>query len=152
MAAAKKRDTWKPEEQEEADTEVREGKLTVRNASTKYGIARSTINDYVRMKVETIRPRPGPLPVLTEDEEKELVRWIIEMAEVGYGQCRQQVCTMVKQILDKHTRLNPFNNNLPGKDWWYAFLKRHPEISLRTPQALESCRAKSCTPAGIAKW
>ena len=82
----------------------------------------------------------------------ELVDWIISMAEVGYGQCREQVCCMVKKILDNHPRPNPFRDNLPGKDWWYAFLKRNPEITLRTPQALESYRAKACTPAALLKW
>ena len=59
---------------------------------------------------------------------------------------------MVKRILDKHSRPNPFLNNMPGKDWWYTFLRRHPEISLRTPQVLETCRAKACTPTALAKW
>lgn len=41
---------------------------------------------------------------------------------------------------------------LPGKDWWHAFLKRHPQLSLRTPQALQKCRAKACTPEAMNKW
>ena len=78
--------------------------------------------------------------------------WIIKMAEIGYGQCRQQVTTMVKKILDTHNRPNPFPDIILGKDWWYAFLRRHPEISLCTPQALEACRAKACTPRAINSW
>ena len=66
------------------------------------------------------------------------------MAEIGYGQTRQQITEMVKKILDRTGRSNPFTNNKPGKDWWYAFLRRHPEVSLRTPQALQACRAASC--------
>ena len=96
--------------------------------------------------------RPGPAPVLTVKGEKELVQWIIKMAEIGYGQCRQQVTTMVKKILDTHNRPNPFPDIILGKDWWYAFLRRHPEISLCTPQALEACRAKACTPRAINSW
>ena len=57
-----------------------------------------------------------------------------------------------EKILDAHKRPNPFPNNLPGKDWWYAFLRRHPEISLHTLQALESCRAKACTPKSLSNW
>lgn len=151
MATGRKRGNWKMEDLEKATEEVKEGKLSVREAAQKYSIPKSTVHDHSSSKVKEVS-RPGPAPVLTTGEEKELVNWIITMAEVGYGQCRQQVCTIVKRILDNNARPNPFPNNLPGKDWWYAFLKRHPEISLRTPQALESYRAKACTPTAIATW
>ncbi len=35
------------------------------------------------------------------------------MSEIGYGQCKQQACTMVKRLLDKNGRSSPFPNNLP---------------------------------------
>ena len=38
------------------------------------------------------------------------------MAEIGYGQTRQQITEMVKKILDHTGRSNPFTNNKPGKD------------------------------------
>lgn len=66
--------------------------------------------------------RPGPLPVLTPDEEKRLVEWAVEMAKIGYGQTRHQICEMVKKIIEKDGRPNPFKDNRPGKDWWYTFL------------------------------
>lgn len=36
----------------------------------------------------------------------------------------------------------PFKSGIPGKDWMTAFIKRHPEISLRSPTALSTVRAK----------
>ena len=59
---------------------------------------------------------------------------------------------MVKKLLDENGRPNPFTDNYPGKDWWNAFLKWHPEIRLRTPQAIETYRAKACTPSVMNKW
>uniref|UniRef100_A0A1X7UEV0 HTH CENPB-type domain-containing protein n=1 Tax=Amphimedon queenslandica TaxID=400682 RepID=A0A1X7UEV0_AMPQE len=146
------RGKWKAEDLEKAIEEVRNGRLSVREAAIKYSIPKSTIHDHSSSKVKQISARPGPSPILTIQEEKELVNWIIHMAEIGYGQCRQQVTVMVTRILDKYKRPNPFPNNIPGKDWWYAFLRRHPEITLRTPQALEACRAKACTPKAISSW
>lgn len=67
MAAARKGENWTPDDLQEAVDEVREGKLSIRNAATKYGIPRSTINDHSRMKLETIKPRPGPSPVLIDN-------------------------------------------------------------------------------------
>ena len=148
MATAKK---WTPKDLEEAIRDVQEGKCSVRAAAARHDVPKSTLHDHVSMKVNKIS-KPGPSPILREDEEDELVKWIKEMNSIGYGQCRQQVCLVVKRWLDSNERPNPFPNNLPGKDWWYAFLRRHPDISLRTPQALETCRASACTPAVINKW
>ena len=141
MACARKRGNWAFEDLEKAVGEVQEGSLSVREAAAKYSIPKGTIHDHASSKVKQ-GSRPGPAPVLTEDEEEELVKWIIKMAEVGYGQCKQQVCIMVK---DKNGRLNPFTDNLPGRDWWHSFLKHHPKLSMCTH------RAKSCTPSGINK-
>ena len=76
--------------------EVQERKLSIREAATKYDIPKSTVYDHTSRKVQE-GSRPGPSPVLTKEEEAELVQWVIKMSEVGYGQCRQQVCTMVKR-------------------------------------------------------
>ena len=152
MACARKRGNWKSEHLEMAITEVQEGNISVRKASEKYGVPKSTIYDHASLKVKEVTSRPGPSPVLKKEEEEELVQWTIKMAEVGYGQCKQQVCIMVKKLLDENGRPNPFTDNYPGKDWWNAFLKRHPEIRLRTPQAIETYRAKACTPSVMNKW
>lgn len=149
MACAKKRGEWESGDLEMAIREVQDGSLSVRRAAEKYSIPKSTVHDHIRGRPVS---RPGPSPVLNKEEENELVDWIIKMAEIGYGQCKLQVCRMVKKMLDQNGRSSPFPDNLPGKDWWYAFLNRHPQISVRTPQALETQRAKACTPSAINKW
>ena len=69
---------------------TKEGKLSVRGASMKYGIPRSTIHDHASLKVKKMS-NPGPSPVLTSEEERELVQWVIKMVEIDYGQCRQHL-------------------------------------------------------------
>lgn len=93
----------------------------------------------------------GPKPVLTKEEEEGLVRWALEMNKIGYGQTRRQICETVKKILDKDGRHNPFVDNKPGKDWWYAFVSRN-KLSLRSPSTLESYRASACTPEKLQTW
>ena len=81
-----------------------------------------------------------------------LVQWLLHMSEIGYGRTREQICLMVKKILNKDSRQNPFKDNYPRKDWWHAFLRRHPELSLRLPESLQLARASSCTPERLDKW
>ena len=64
---------------------------------------------------------------------------------------RRQVCDMVKKILDKVGRPNPFVNNRPGKDWWYSFVSRK-KLTFRSPSALASYRASACTPERLQCW
>lgn len=43
-----------------------------------------------------------------------MAQWAGEMAKIGYGQTKRQICETVKKILDKDQRLNPFPDNRPG--------------------------------------
>lgn len=147
---AGKRGQWSMENLEKALQDVRENQLSVRAAAQKHEVPKSTLHDH--LKSHDPRAKPGPAPILNRMEEDELVKWIVDMSEIGYGQCRQQVCLMVKKILDRDHRANPFPDNMPGKDWWHGFLRRNPQLSIRTPQALQICRAKACSPETMNKW
>ena len=37
-------------------------------------------------------------------------------------------------------------------DWWYAFLSRHPNLSVRKPQAMQLSRAKAANNETIDYW
>lgn len=74
------------------------------------------------------------------------------MSRIGYGRTNRQIFEMVKKILDKSGRPNPFKNNYPGKDWWHAFLRRHPEVSLRTPEPLQKARVAACNEETLRRW
>ena len=38
------------------------------------------------------------------------------------------------------------------KDWWYAFLCRHPKLSMHSPEPLQLARATACTEEAIRRW
>ena len=87
--------------------DLRSGKYSFHKAELKYGIPKSTLNDYMTGRVE-IGKRQGPPPVLRKDEEQYLVNchtqfihfncpWAAEMNKIGYGQTRRQICEMGKK-------------------------------------------------------
>ena len=86
--------------------DLHSGKCSFRKAALKYGIPKSTLNDYTTGKVE-VGKRHGTPSVLRKDEEQCLVNWAVEMNKIGYGQTRRQICEIVKKILDKDGRPNP---------------------------------------------
>lgn len=111
--------------------DVQEGKTSLHQTSIKYDIPKSTLSDYLTDKVE-IGSRAGPPPVLTQDEEKALGSWAVEMSRIGYGQTRRQICEIVMKIIKNDNCPNSFKDNRPGKDWRYTFLKRNEGLYLRT--------------------
>ena len=114
-------------------------------------LARSRAARPKRNGTETERKCNGGVQVI-ERQMAELAFRFNGMERNGNVTVFMPPTVTVKAMLDKDGRANPFRQNMPGKDWWYAFLKRHPEISQRTPEVLQKSRAYSCTPAAIEKW
>ena len=68
--------------------------MTVRKASVVYGIPRTTLNDHKLGKV-----RPGALPGRpTLLSTKDLVNFLVESAEMGYGRTRRDVLDIVSRM------------------------------------------------------
>ena len=142
--------SWTEDDLKQALEAVGNHSLSIRAAASLYNIPKSTLYDHHAGK--STASNPGPSPVLTDEDEKALVDWIIEMARIGYGRTRQQVFKTVKKILDRTGRPNPFVDNRPGKAWWYAFLKRHPQLAIRTPEPLQLSRLTACSEDALHKW
>ena len=78
---------------------------------------------------------------LTKAEERVLVDYINLMSSIGYPLTKDQLLWEVKRILDFDGRKTKFTDNLPGKHWYRAFLKRHDDITRRVPQGISTGRA-----------
>ena len=70
--------------------------LSIRGASRRYNVPKSTIIDKLYGK-SSLHSRSGPKSVLSETDENIIVEWLINMAKIGYGQTRQQLLSAVKK-------------------------------------------------------
>ncbi|XP_049949772.1 uncharacterized protein LOC126457500 isoform X3 [Schistocerca serialis cubense] len=104
-----------------------------------YGIPRSTLQFQLSNKYT--KTSHGPAPILTTEEENTLVWWIFECAQKGFPRRKQDIQASVREFLHNSKRPNPFKDDTPGNKWYSAFLKRHPEVSERTPEGVTAASA-----------
>ena len=110
----------------------------MRKASQEFNIPYSTLREWC-YGVRTSRKR-GTSAVLNPTEERQLVDYLVNMCELGYGLTPIALKLKVYEIT--RGRWTPFRNGVPGKGWMKWWKRRHPELTLRVAQALESTRAK----------
>ena len=87
--------------------------------------------------------KPGPKTVLTDEEEDLLARYLIQMSEMGFGLSRNTFMHLVYNIAEKSKRSHPFKHDKAGRSWFDGFRRRHPHLTIHTPQPLSYCRALS---------
>lgn len=87
--------------------------MSQKSAAKKFGVARSTLQ--FRLKnTDNQNISCGPSTVLTTNEEKTLVKWLLESCKKGFPRRREDLQNSVKLFLDEQERTSPFKNNLPG--------------------------------------
>ena len=76
--------------------------------------------------------------------EFQLVEHIIRLESSFFGLSIRDIRSLAYQIAEKNNLQHKFNRTmqLAGKKWFYAFLKRHPKISVRQPENTSINRAK----------
>ena len=116
-------------------------KLSYRQAAEKYQIPRSTLEN----KVNLTHPKSlGGQPVLTKEEEGDLVHGILRAAHWGFPFTGWDIRYLVKGYLDRcGQKEKRFCKNMPGEDWVKSFLKRHSDIlTTRLSENIKRARAE----------
>lgn len=84
-------------------------------------------------------------------EEILLATWIKAMAKKGMPVEARQVVASVEAIVKSDGRATTFKDYKPGRKWLELFLKRHPDLSLRKPEAVGIARSL-VTERAIRNW
>ena len=143
------RKNWTSEQARLALDDIADG-VPVKTAAKKWSIPRTTLRD-LKKGLYTPSSRPGPSPVLTDDEELLICEWITEMARRGIPLVLNNLLDSIQHIITTDARPNPFKDGRPGIAWFRAFLRRHPNIAQRNAESI--CRARGALTEGcIRGW
>lgn len=130
--------------------DIRNNICSIRQAERTYNVPHSTLINKLKGRTPEKR-KMGPPTVLTQEEEELLVRWISACANKGFPLNKRSLCETVKDLISSDNRPNPFTDGLPGSKWFNAFLKRHPDISHRQAESINTARA-SVSENSIRQW
>ena len=114
----------------------------LRQAAREHGVPVTTLKRRVDRHV-SVAARPGPSTILTCEEEEKLCNYCLDMADMGYELTTEDVRAVAYRIAESSGRPHPFNKGSAGREWYEGFLRRHPKLSLRKPEALSYARAKN---------
>ena len=117
---AAKRMLWSDESMQSAVDSILHDNIGLREAARLYNIPVETLRRHVNGSVE-VGARPGPATILT-DEEDVLVKYLVEMADMGYGLTRKTVIELAFTIVQKSERKKSLS-------WWKGWLGMNRGIS-----------------------
>ena len=126
---------------------------SIRQASAKYGILRSTIGDCISGRFDIKKPvvhgSPPAIPFATENK---IVASVKMAAKMCVGLSRKQILTRTYILCKRIKMQTSYPNFKAGKDWWEGVKRRHPEITLRKPEKLSTVRARMLNPVVVENY
>ena len=156
------RQEWSQESMEKAIDACLKGNMGYKKAATQFNVPRSTLRDRVKSakatgknaKQAAVKQLGRYKTVFTIEQEKELVSYILEMETKLFGVSFTDLRKLAYQLAEKNDVSHNFNKNTQeaGKDWVRGFLKRHPDLSLRTPEATSAARAMGFNRTSVKKF
>jgi len=144
---------WNEQNMLEAISECQSTNISVRKASFRWSVPRTTLQSRLSGKVKENQHSSGRKPVLNETVEAELVVIIKLMAQRGFPLGMREIRSVAYQYASQN-RISGFSEKkkLAGYDWFVGFAKRHHDIGVRKPEALSVARASGMNRPVIAQW
>lgn len=126
-------------------------KRSAKAVAAEFGIKRTTLRRYVKKYLDSEErekvgyvPRYNARQVFSAEMEKQLVEYFLTAVKHNYGHSP----VMARKLAYEYAVQN--NLNIPeswlrdcsaGEEWLSAFMKRHSELSIRTPEATSLARS-----------
>lgn len=144
----KKKGTWDPANMHKAVEKVLSNKMSARQAADRYQVPRSTLNDRISAiknnKEMSIKPVMGRFHnTFSPEHEEVLAEHVKDLANRLMPLNKQEFLRLAFQLAEKLKIPHQFNKEKrsAGKNYYYSFMKRHSDLSLRTAESTSLMRA-----------
>lgn len=140
--------SWDVEAMQHAIEAVRRDKMPYATAAKQFNVPRNTLKRRVLKKnrdaIEDKKILGKYRKVFTDQQEMELCEHIFDMERRFYGISFNDLRYLAYSLAEKNNIPHPFNREkkMAGKDWVASFRKRHPNVTMRKPEATSMARAQ----------
>ncbi|BES92409.1 Hypothetical protein NTJ_05218 [Nesidiocoris tenuis] len=129
-----------------AVNDIKNGRMTYREAVEAYGIPLGVLHNRVNGKIDVDKIGAGrPTDISTEVEQK-LAKCLIARARMGFPCDKEELKSLVQEFVLANGLHVRFKYGKPGEDWYIGFMKRHSNLSLKKPELLQKARKKARDP------
>ncbi|GBN96101.1 hypothetical protein AVEN_139095-1 [Araneus ventricosus] len=140
---------WSENDLLKAVAAYKNGKKGLNECSRIYNVPKATIKRHadgknsVANEIKSLGRQPTFSPVM----EKILSEYLLHLKESYFGLTIKEIRKLVFEIAEKHGLSHSFNKNkkMAGKKWFYSFLRRNPQLSLRKPESQSPSQLPECT-------
>jgi hypothetical protein len=103
---------------------------------------------------ELVNVHLGRITVLPSEIENKLVEYCLIMDQRYYGLRRQDIKRMTLQLAIRYGLKHPLDQEklAAGKKLFQFFFKKHPALSMRTPEGASAARVKGFTSGNVARF
>ena len=137
---------WEEENMERALQAVRNGDMGLNAAAKQYSVPKATLKRHLDGKnwfaVEKTKVI-GSVSDIPPEVEKEICQHVMKLEECMFGITPKDLRMIAFEVAERNNIPHRFNREkkIAGKKWYYNFMRRHKELSLRQPEPTSMARA-----------
>lgn len=138
---------------------VIKGEMGYYRASVQFNVPQTTLERYVKKRRNGLdlpisKTLGSCKPVFTQKQEQEMVSYLKNMEERLFGLTMNECRGLAFQLAELNGIAHPFNKTTrsAGKAWIQGFLSRHPELSIRKPEATSGMRARGFNKVAVSQF
>lgn len=151
------RQSWDPGNMQKAIEAVKGG-MAFLTAATTYNVPRNTLKRRVLDKnmraTGNKKVFGGFKSVFTREQEQEIYNHLLMLETRFFGMAIKDLRSAAFELAEKNKLPHNFNieTRMAGKGWIAGFRKRHPQLTLRSPEPTSSARASGFNKVAVKKF
>ena len=114
--------------------------ISVRSAAAQFDIPYPTLRKYI-IKGSAAKSLGWFRRTFSDCQETELVNYLQKMESYFYGLTKSDLKSMAFQLAECNHLHHPFKNDRAGDQWVADFIRKHQNLSLRTPETTSIARS-----------
>jgi len=138
---------WSHEDLHQAVSAIQRGDFGLNEASRLYGVPKATLSRHMNGKNEVANLEikfHGSETTLGEQLDRELAEHCLLLESMYFGLRIDDIRKLAFDLAEANNVPHKFNREkgMAGKKWFYSFMQRHQELSVREPESTYIARAQ----------